>query len=452
MKPSPIVKWAGGKGQLLAQFEPYFPRDFERYIEPFVGGGAVFFHLYRRGRLDGKRVVLIDRLEEMINVYRVIRSQVEELITELRRHEPRKTDARYFYWLRDWDRSPDYAHLSDVERAARFIFLNRTCYNGLYRVNRRGQFNVPFGRYRNPNVCNVPRLRAVSRALQGVDLRVGDFGDCLAIAERGDLVYLDPPYHPLSDTANFTSYTAGDFDIADQRRLADVYRELDRRGCRLMLSNSSTALIRELYADYELVEVQASRAISAKGDGRGAIVELLVLNRPRQRRDYSMDETLSVEEEALAAIVDYLENRPRTVAVRDVRHEPAYQAADVDLLWTVREGQDEAKTAKLEVKADRWHQTGNFFFETVSNKAKGSPGCFLYTEADYLLYYFVTPRQLYILPLPATRDWFLANQHRYAERETSTPVGQGEHYVTVGRLVPIAEVMDQVPHAETKQL
>jgi DNA adenine methylase len=278
MNPSPFVKWAGGKGQLLSQFEPYFPAEFRGYVEPFVGGGAVFFHLYNRGRLDGKPVVLIDQLVELIDTYRMARDQVEALIAELRRHEPHKREAAYYYQVRNWDRSPDYARRSDLERAARTLFLNHTCYNGLYRVNRRSQFNVPFGRYRNPAICDEANLRAVSRALQGVTLLAGDFERCLDFVEAGDLVYLDPPYHPLSATASFTSYTPQAFGLEDQRRLAALFGELDRRGCQVMLSNSYTPLVQELYAGYELVRVEALRAINSRREGRGAIPELLVTN------------------------------------------------------------------------------------------------------------------------------------------------------------------------------
>ena len=170
------------------------------------------------------------------------------------------------------------------------------------------------------------------------------------------------------------------------------------------------------------------------------------------RRSYSMAEASAVEEEAIAAIVAYLARRPGTLEVQDVRADPFFRSVDVDLLWTWRGASGQDHTTRLEVKADRWHQTGNFFFETVSNKARGTPGCFLYTQADCLLYYFVTPRDLYLLPMPATRDWFLAGPDRFAERETSTPVGQGEQYVTVGRLVPIAAVLDQVAGVLLRQL
>lgn len=277
--PSPFVKWAGGKSQLLAQFDPYFPPDFGRYVEPFAGGGAVFFHLYNRGRLDGKEVTLIDRLEELINCYRVIQRQVEALIGVLRIHEPQKLDAKYFYEVRNWDRQLDYVQRSGVERAARFIYLNRTCYNGLYRVNRRGQFNVPFGRYRNPTICDEANLRAVHRALQGVTLLTGDFERCLDYAGAGDLVYMDPPYQPLSTTANFTSYTSADFRQEDQERLAHLFQVLDRRGSYVLLSNSYTDAIQALYEGYEQITVQAVRAINSKAAARGAIPELLIRNR-----------------------------------------------------------------------------------------------------------------------------------------------------------------------------
>jgi DNA adenine methylase len=284
MKLSPFVKWAGGKSQLLSQFEPYFPASFGRYLEPFVGGGAVFFHLYNQGQLQGKHIVLADQLEELINCYRVIQTQVDDLLAALQRHDPHKLDSAYFYRVRAWDRRPGYARRGDVERAARFIFLNRTCYNGLYRVNRRGQFNVPFGRHRNPTIYDADKLRAIEQALQGVTLAVGDFGRCLEWAGPGDFVYLDPPYHPLSDTANFTSYTRIDFGAGDQRRLADLFRELDRRGCQVMLSNSHSEFIRGLYDGYPQVEVRATRVISSKSDERGAIPELLVTNGYERRR------------------------------------------------------------------------------------------------------------------------------------------------------------------------
>lgn len=278
MTASPFVKWAGGKARLLAQYEPHFPASMGRYIEAFVGGGAVFFHLHRQGRLQGKPVFLMDHLEELINSYRVIQHDVEELIAALAMHDRHKADADYYYEVRAWDRTPTYAHRTDLERAARFLFLNRVCYNGLYRVNRKGQANMPFGRHRNPKVCDAANLRAVHKALQGVTLLVADFEHCLTLAEPGDLVYFDPPYHPLSSTANFTSYTRRSFGVEEQQRLAQVFRQLDRRGCHVMLSNSATDLVQELYRDYPQMTVQAPRPINSDPTKRGAVGELLVKN------------------------------------------------------------------------------------------------------------------------------------------------------------------------------
>ena len=277
LEATPFVKWAGGKSQLLKQFESFFPDRFSRYIEPFVGGGAVFFHLYNQGRIGGG-VVLNDLNEELMTCYEVIRDQVDDLIEELRRHESHKMEEDYFYKVREWDRKPDFHERSPVERAARMIFLNRTCYNGLYRVNSRNQFNVPFGRYKNPTICDEENLRAVSQALQGVELHSEDFEQCIKWVGPNDFVYLDPPYHPLSETSSFTSYTRDDFGEADQKRLAKTFRQLNKKGCRVMLSNSCTPFIRKLYDGHRRERVFARRAISCKGDGRGSIPELVILN------------------------------------------------------------------------------------------------------------------------------------------------------------------------------
>jgi len=277
LRATPFVKWAGGKSQLLEQFEPLLHTRFNRYVEPFVGGGAMFFYLFNKGLIaDG--VVLNDLNRELMTCYEVIRDRVDELIEELRGHEPHKTEKSYFYEIRGWDRKPGFNERSPVERAARTILLNRTCYNGLYRVNSRGQFNVPFGSYRNPTICDENNLRAVSQALQGVELRSEDFERCVEWAGAGDFLYIDPPYHPLNETASFTSYTSGDFGEADQIRLTEVFRQLDQKGCIVMLSNSHTLFIQKLYVDYRREVVNATRAISCKGDGRGSIPELVILN------------------------------------------------------------------------------------------------------------------------------------------------------------------------------
>jgi len=275
--PRPFVKWAGGKGQLLTQFEPFWPAAFRGYVEPFVGGGAVFFHLCRQERLT-EPAVLIDANAALILCYQVIRDDLKSLLVALRRHEVHRLDSSYYYDVRAWDRDPDFALRPAVERAARTLFLNRTCYNGLYRVNRQSYFNVPFGRYKNPRIVNEKNLRAVCAALQDVELYCGDFAQCVEWVRAGDLVYLDPPYDPLSTTSSFTNYTSASFGDEDQRRLADLFRQLDAVGCQVMLSNSDTARIRELYTDYRLEVLQARRAINARGDGRSSIPELLILN------------------------------------------------------------------------------------------------------------------------------------------------------------------------------
>lgn len=277
---SPFLKWAGGKRRLLAQIDPFLPLRFERYIEPFVGGGALFFHLRGQGRI-AHGAVLNDLNAEVMNCYRVLQDEarVDELITRLRRHARRVLDKDYYYRVRAWDRVPTFRRRSPVERAARTVFLNHTCYNGLYRLNKSGQFNVPYGKWRRPpSLFDEGNLWACHRALEGVELREESFEACLARARRGDFVYLDPPYHPLSRTASFTTYTGTEFREEHQRRLAELFGELDRRRCRLLLSNSATPLIRRLYSGYRAEILLAARAINSKAAGRGKIKELLVMN------------------------------------------------------------------------------------------------------------------------------------------------------------------------------
>jgi len=265
IRPGPLLKWAGGKAQLLSTFHKYFPKSFNRYFEPFLGGGAVFFHLMP------ERATLSDLNQELINCYQVVRDDVDRLIELLKRHT---NDKAHYYRVRAWNSH----QLTPVEQAARLIFLNKTCFNGLYRVNSLGQFNVPFGRYKNPKICDEQNLRAVSRALSSVDLKSSRFEDVLRQARRGDFVYLDPPYQPISPTSNFTGYTKDAFDFADQERLCKTAQALNRRGCLLMLSNSDNEFIRELYEDFNIVTVQANRAINCRADRRGRISELLIMN------------------------------------------------------------------------------------------------------------------------------------------------------------------------------
>ncbi len=276
----PFLKWAGGKSQLLAQYDAFFPKGrVKTYFEPFVGSGAVFFHL--RGQGLAERYCLYDVNGELINVYLAVRDDVEALIALLAAHQAahRQDGERHYYAARALDRDPAWPrNASPVERAARMIYLNKTCYNGLWRVNSKGHFNVPMGRYKNPAILDEGRLRAASLALQGVEIAVQGFEAVVPKAGPGDFVYFDPPYVPLSATANFTSYAADDFGPDDQRRLANVYRELDARGCRVMLSNADTPFVHELYGGFRIEIVQARRAINSRAGGRGMINEVVVLN------------------------------------------------------------------------------------------------------------------------------------------------------------------------------
>lgn len=264
-RAEPILKWAGGKTRLLPELLARRPSAYRRYHEPFLGGGALFFRLQPGG------AVLSDANAELVNVYERVRDDVEEVIRRLRAH---RYEREHYYRVR----ATDPTTLSPSERAARTLYLNRTCFNGLYRVNRRGYFNVPFGRYKNPVICRPERLRAVSRVLRRTTLLRADYEGVLDVADAGDFAYFDPPYQPVSRTANFTGYTAADFGEDEQRRLAEVVRELDRRGVRWMVSNSDTELVHELYGGFRVEAVQGSRAISRRGNGRGRVRELLIRN------------------------------------------------------------------------------------------------------------------------------------------------------------------------------
>ena len=268
--PHPFLKWAGGKRQLIPQMKNYFPKSFNKYIEPFVGGGAIFFYMLP------EKAILIDINEELINCFKVIKHKVEELIDLLKNH---KNEKEYYYQIRNLDRNPEvYKKLSDAEKASRTIYLNRCCYNGLYRVNSKGQFNVPFGRYKNPNFCDEKNLEAVSSALKNVNVLRGSFEVCLDYAEKDDFIYFDPPYQPISQTSSFTSYTKENFGIESQRKLFSVFKSLDNRGCKLLLSNSYNNFILDLFNDYQIILLNAKRAINSNATKRGIIKEVLVLN------------------------------------------------------------------------------------------------------------------------------------------------------------------------------
>lgn len=274
-KPKPFVKWVGGKRQLLRQFRElglYPSEDFNpitnTYYEPFVGGGAVFFDLLP------KNAELSDLNNELVTTYNVIKNNVDELIQSLQKHI---YDKEYYLEVR----AKKVEDLSDVEIASRFIFLNRTGFNGLYRVNKSGQFNVPFGRYNNPVICDEDNLRRVSDALQDVTITHQDYKNVLKTAKSGDFIYLDPPYYPINATSSFTSYTAEGFLEKEQTELRDTFVKLHKKGCFVMLSNSDTPFINELYSGLDGItinKITAGRAINSKGSGRGKITEVLVTN------------------------------------------------------------------------------------------------------------------------------------------------------------------------------
>lgn len=265
----PFLKWAGGKGQLMAQLQPLLPaRPVRRYFEPFVGSAALFF------ALRPEQATLSDVNAELVDCYRAVQTEVGALIAALSAH---RYEEQVYYRVREQDPGA----LSLPERAARTIYLNKTGYNGLYRVNRAGRFNVPFGRYTNPGFASresLENLRACSRALAGVRLLVRDFGEIVRDARKGDLVYFDPPYVPLSDTSDFTAYVPGGFGPREQERLASVVHALSDRGVLVMLSNSDTPAVRDLYARYGIDVVSASRSINSRANKRGKIAEVVVRN------------------------------------------------------------------------------------------------------------------------------------------------------------------------------
>jgi DNA adenine methylase len=280
----PIVKWAGGKSRLLPELLERVPRSIGTYAEPFAGGAALFFALasqVSRGERKMARAVLADQNEELIALYRAVQSHVDDLIDELGDADRYRADRDLFYRQRELDTSK----LSIVERAARFMFLNRTCFNGLWRVNASGRFNVPFGKYKNPRICDPDGLRAANRAFNVVDVTIvhADFATAVARLGRRDFVYFDPPYVPLSRTASFTSYAKAGFGERDQERLAAVLRELRDHGVRAMLSNADTPVSRALYEGLTLDAVRAPRSISCDGATRNAVSELLVTTWSREQ-------------------------------------------------------------------------------------------------------------------------------------------------------------------------
>ncbi|WP_413172903.1 DNA adenine methylase [Anabaena azotica] len=270
----PFVKWAGGKRQLVPTIlANHFPKNYnlQTYYEPFVGGGALLFSL------QPKKAVINDSNAELINCYKTIKNSLDELIEDLKNH---KNDEYYYYDIRDWDREKNFKSKTEVQRASRIIFLNKTCYNGLFRVNSQGQFNVPFGKYKNPNILDIAVLKAVNKYLNENQVTIlnSDFHEAVKDAKRGDFIYLDPPYDPVSETASFTGYDVNGFNKQEQKRLKEVFDDLHSRGCYILLSNAYTEFISDLYKDYSQTKISAIRAINCHGKKRGKVDEILVKN------------------------------------------------------------------------------------------------------------------------------------------------------------------------------
>lgn len=294
-KIRPFVKWAGGKGSLIPQLNNFYPYELkngiiERYIEPFVGGGAVLIDILQK--YDVQEAYAFDINIDLINSYNVIKNHVEDLITNLKQMETeylrleQEERKNYFYNKRDeYNNYTLEENEHNIQRAAQFIYLNRTCFNGLYRVNKAGKFNVPMGSHKNPTICDEENLRNLSKLIQNVQFQYGDYRRSMEYATENTFVYFDPPYRPLNVTSGFTSYTKEDFNDDNQRELAEFYRELNEQNAKLMLSNSNPkntnkedTFFDNIYQGFNIDEIYASRMINANSKGRGKISEILVTN------------------------------------------------------------------------------------------------------------------------------------------------------------------------------
>ena len=269
----PFTKWTGGKRQLLPVIKSLMPDNYNSYFEPFIGGGAVFFELIP------KKAIINDFNSELINCYRQIKDNPQKLIELLTKHQENNS-KEYYLELRAVDRDNRINKMTDVERAARIMYMLRVNFNGLYRVNSKNQFNVPYGRYKNPKIVDSDLILSISQYLNknNIEILTGDFEKAVEDVGAGDFVYFDPPYIPLSETSAFTSYTHEGFSYEDQVRLRDVFRKLDKKGAYVMLSNSSSPLVEELYKGFNIHKVEAIRTNGAKASSRGKISEIIVTN------------------------------------------------------------------------------------------------------------------------------------------------------------------------------
>ena len=273
---SPVLKWVGGKRQLISDIEPLIPKKISTYVEPFVGGGAVLFHL------QPKKAIINDFNKELMNVYQVIKDNPNELIKVLKEHKELNSED-YFYEIRSLDRRDDFENLSSVQKAGRIIYLNKTCYNGLFRVNRAGFFNTPYGKYKNPSIVNEVTIKAISNYFNSANINflTGDYKEALKSLRRGAFVYFDPPYMPISSSSSFTGYTEHGFDYEKQVELRDECLKLHDRGVKFLQSNSYSPEILELYSDQKVFNIEivkAKRSINSQSDKRGEISEVLIYN------------------------------------------------------------------------------------------------------------------------------------------------------------------------------
>lgn len=277
-KYQPFIKWVGGKRGLLKQLLPLFPKEFNNYHEPFLGGGAVFFELYSMGYLKDKKIYLSDINTELINTYNVVKNNPIDLISNLEIYKE-KHSKDFYYETRALDREDGFLKISALERATRFIYLNKTCFNGLYRVNKEGYFNTPIGSYRNPNIADKDTIFSASKALQNAIITNTTFNKVQIKVKSNDLVYFDPPYYPLNGTSSFTSYNENEFLDDKQKELFSVFEKLDKNDCFVLHSNSNTEFIKDLYQKHNINFVQANRFINSKSSSRGKINEVLIRNK-----------------------------------------------------------------------------------------------------------------------------------------------------------------------------
>ena len=274
-EPKPFVKWAGGKRQLIPILSKEFPQKYGTYYEPFLGGGAVLFHLLSEN--PNQKCSVSDLNSDLVLAYVTIRDRVDELISSMKNHSKKYFENKNSYYYKVRENEPK----EQIEKTSRLIFLNRTCFNGLYRVNSKGKFNVPLGRYSNPNIVNEENLRTISDILQSkkISIKCRDFSSILDDVKKDDFVYFDPPYQPVSQTANFTSYTNRDFNLEDLKRLADLCNDLDSKGCKVVLSNSNTSEVKDMFGkSWNIKKIAANRAINSDSKKRTGHSELVIKN------------------------------------------------------------------------------------------------------------------------------------------------------------------------------